>query len=157
MIQLRYGNALSPTDPPATRPVRRLLDGNAGSPTNQPPPGPDAATSDPLLIRYAHALLDAFPGEHDEQPARGLRHWPLFEPYVDELRREIAAWYEGSIQHHTLTALLWHVGQRIYNRGEGLKLLGVNPGNNRLHLQFGLLELGKILCREVEERKGQQA
>ena len=125
----------------------------------------------PRDYRYAHAVFDAFPGEHNPRPEKCLRHWrDHFARYADELKAGIAQWYADreamTVQprspgvavtgYRTLTDLLWQVADRIYLRGDGYQLMDFNPAGRpgkQTHLRTGLLELGKLLCREVEAER----
>lgn len=101
----------------------------------------------PLIdIRSEYFALMA--GQHEAK-----RNWPFFNRYLEDIRNEIRLWKAGYKSHDTLTALLWNVSQRVYNRGDGLQLMDFSDRHQRCFLRRGLKDLGKLLCREVEEHE----
>jgi len=110
---------------------------------------------DPEFVHsYANALLDAFPGEDYKRPARALANYcDYFVPHVAELRKEIIAWRENPRLHKALTSLVWTVAERIQNRvtahGGIQALAAYDTTTRKFHLRFGVIELAKLLCRQV--------
>jgi hypothetical protein len=101
-----------------------------------------------LIVRYAHHLLDTWPGEQDERPARALANFrSFFAPHVEALRAGIAEYLEGAHPARTLTGVIWHVDAAM----ESLVFTDFNEQSQKCFLRFGAVELAKVLCRELED------
>ncbi len=83
-----------------------------------------------------------------------VRNWSVFKKFVVGLRAAILLWHRNKDDFRTLTKVVWDAAGQM---PEGGWLIDFNEHKQRCYLRNGLIDLAKILCREIEETEGERA